>query len=129
MPCRANDVGFANDVACANDVCLRAHKFNRYNLILTVFGTKSGYLEKIISNPDNEIKYKKETDSQGTDRLHTWSDGINASVSNISIPNPNENVKHNSEEASDTRRSISDADSKVDLATLYEDKIKQHANW
>lgn len=102
-------------------------KFNRYNLILTVFGTKSGYLEKIISNPDNEIKYKKETDSQGTDRLHTWSDGINASVSNISIPNPDEIVKQNSEEASDTRRSISDAESNVDLSALEDSDIDSFA--
>lgn len=57
-------------------------KFNKYNLILTAFGAKSGYLNRIANNPDNEILYKKTTESQGTDQLHKGLDGINDSVSN-----------------------------------------------
>ncbi len=38
-----------------------------------------------------------ETNTQGTDRLHEWSDGINAFVSNNSIRTSSENVKENTD--------------------------------
>lgn len=67
-------------------------KFNKYNLIITAFGAKEAYLNRIINNPENTVEYKKETTAQGTDRLHTWSDGINASVSNDSVTHNGETV-------------------------------------
>lgn len=61
-------------------------KFNKYNLIITAFGAKSGYLSNLLNNPKNEVLYNKKTESQGTDQLHKGLDGINDSVSNNSVP-------------------------------------------
>ena len=69
-------------------------KFDKYNLIITAFGAKKGYLEGIINNPKNKILYNKTTESQGTDQLHTWLDGINDSVSNNRIPQDDSTVKN-----------------------------------
>ncbi len=71
-------------------------KFNKYNLILTAFGAKSGYLNKIIDNPDNKVLYNKKAESQGTDQLHKGLDGINDSASNNKIPQKEPVVNTNS---------------------------------
>lgn len=61
-------------------------KFKKYNLVITAFSAKSGYVQKIIQNPKNKVKYRKETNTQGTDRLHKGSDGINVLASNDIVP-------------------------------------------
>lgn len=71
-------------------------KFNRYNLIITAFSTKSGYLDKIVNNPDNEVLYNKKTEPQGTDQLHKGLDGINDSVSNNRVAHNEPSVNNNS---------------------------------
>ena len=95
------------------------NKFNSYNLIITAFGAKNGYIEKIINNPENTVKYKKETNAQGTDRLHTWSDGINALVSDSIINNSAEKSKGNFEKLSER---VSDDD--ILNAENLVDKVK-----
>ena len=71
-------------------------KFNKYNLILTAFGTKTGYLERIVNNPENQILYDRKTEPQGTDQLHKGLDGINGSVSNNRVTQNNSAVNSNS---------------------------------
>lgn len=71
-------------------------KFNRYNLIITAFGAKSSYLEKIVNNPKNQILFNKKTELQGTDQLHKRLDGINNSVSNNRVAQNEPSVNNNS---------------------------------
>lgn len=35
-------------------------KFNKYNLIITAFGAKEAYLNRIINSHENTVEYKKE---------------------------------------------------------------------
>ncbi len=71
-------------------------KFDKYNLIITAFGAMSNYLQNSINNPDNEVLYNREAESQGTDQLHEGLDGINDSASMNILPDSIENVNENS---------------------------------
>ncbi len=95
-------------------------KFNKYNLIITAFGAKTGYLDKIINNSNNQVLYKKTTESQGTDQLHKRLDGINDSVSNNRISQKNSTVKNNI--STENENYSIPAETAEDLLDRYDDE-------
>lgn len=68
-------------------------KYNKYNLVVSVFSAKDNYTRNNLYKNGKNVEYKKEDLSQVNPQLYEWLTIINDKSSIDSIPNSTENVK------------------------------------
>lgn len=71
-------------------------KFNKYNLIVSVFASKDNYLKNNIFKNAETVEYKKEDLLQVNPQLYEWLTIVNNKSSNTKIPQTDTDVNNNS---------------------------------
>ncbi len=76
------------------------NKYDKYNLVITVYSADDNHTKNNIENRGVKVEYEKEDLSQVNHQLHKWLEIVNEKSSKYSIPNSSDMSTAKTDESS-----------------------------